>query len=251
MQPYSETFYKDQADASLRSARRIVPLLMEMVGPHSVLDLGCGVATWLQAFGEAGVETLQGVDGDYVERSRLRIPTDRFFAHDLTQPLSLDRQFDLVMSVEVAEHLPPEKADTFVASLVAHGSVIMFSAAAPYQGGAHHVNEQWPDYWAERFKRHGYVPVDAVRRRVWSDPDIMYWYRQNILLFVREADIERYPALLAERATTFEAQLNLVHPEAYLAEADLERWPLAKVRAVLPVLMQKAGSGIARKLLGR
>ena len=59
----------------------------------------------------------------------------------------MNRKFDLVLSLEVAEHLPSECAEAFVESLVNLGPVILFSAAIPYQGGENHVNEQWPEYW--------------------------------------------------------------------------------------------------------
>lgn len=67
---------------------------------------------------------------------------------DLTQPLSLGRKFDLCVSMEVAEHLPPSRADSFVADLVGLAPVVLFSAAVPEQGGTNHLNEQWPDYGA-------------------------------------------------------------------------------------------------------
>ena len=55
--------------------------------------------------------------------------------------------FDLVVSLEVAEHLPKECADIFVDSLVRLGPIILFSAAIPQAGGTCHINEQWPEYW--------------------------------------------------------------------------------------------------------
>jgi 2-polyprenyl-3-methyl-5-hydroxy-6-metoxy-1,4-benzoquinol methylase len=65
----------------------------------------------------------------------------------LIQPLDLEKEFDLVVSLEVAEHLPASAADQFVNTLVKHGKKILFSAAIPGQGGQDHLNEQWPDYW--------------------------------------------------------------------------------------------------------
>lgn len=244
---YTEQFYADRADESLRSAREIVPLVMDWIRPQSVLDVGCGTGGWLRAFSEAGVSEVQGVDGDYVQRSALQIPPECFMPHDLRRPLALDRRFDLVMSVEVAEHLEAGYADQFVASLVAHGAVVLFSAAIPFQGGTGHVNEQWPDYWAERFGRHGYVPVDAVRPRVWRNERVTYWYRQNVLLFAHAEALERFDSLRAERAATRDAQLSLVHPEAYRQGVDYAVWPFAKIRSALPELARQG----ARRVLGK
>ncbi len=149
-----------------------------------MIDVGCGQGTWLSVFAEYGATDVNGIDGDYVDRDRLEIPADRFHGQDLSRPLAVERTFDLAVSLEVAEHLPEVACDGFVESLTRLAPVVLFSAAAPYQGGQNHVNEQWPEYWAERFARHGYLPVDCLRRRVWANPDVEWWYAQNALLFV-------------------------------------------------------------------
>lgn len=99
--------------------------------------------------------------------------------HDLTTSLKSDRLFDLVMSLEVAEHLDAKYAETFVDSLTNFGPVILFSAAVPFQGGEHHVNEQWPSYWEELFAKKGYVAVDAIRKHIWQNPEVEWWYAQK------------------------------------------------------------------------
>ena len=113
----------------------------------------------------------------------LEIPTDRFLALNLSQPLPIKQQFDLVVSLEVAEHLPCECAKVFVESLVKLGPVILFSAAVPFQGGTNHVNEQWPEYWAKLFQEQGYVAIDCIRNKIWQNDRVKWYYAQNILVF--------------------------------------------------------------------
>jgi SAM-dependent methyltransferase len=186
---------------------------MDLVRPGSVLDVGCGHGTWLAAFVRAGATTIAGVDGPHVAPGDLEIPTDAFEPHDLTAPLALGRTFDLVVSLEVGEHLPAAVAPAFVASLVAHAPVVLFSAAIPFQGGAGHVNERWPSYWAELFARHGYEPFDVVRPAVWSDPNVAFWYAQNTVLY---ADRDHLPEGLRGRAAASLDHLDLVHPALHL-----------------------------------
>jgi SAM-dependent methyltransferase len=156
---------------------------MRAVHPKSVVDVGCGSGGWLAEFLAAGVEEVLGVDGDYVPRANLEIPREKFRPVDLNHPLQLDRHFDLAMSLEVAEHLSPERAKSFVADLVALAPVVLFSAAVPGQGGQGHSNEQWQDYWIACFATHGYRPNDIVRPAVWNDEAVAPWYAQNTLLY--------------------------------------------------------------------
>ena len=127
---------------SRRSAASIVALLAPKLKPNSVLDVGCGRGVWPSEWRRAGVADSIGVDGPYVDRASLTIPSESFVAWDLSQPLKLDRHFDLVQSLEVAQCIDAAYADVFVDSLCRHGELIMFSAAVPGQGGERHVNEQ-------------------------------------------------------------------------------------------------------------
>jgi SAM-dependent methyltransferase len=192
---YDTEFYDDHHDDSLRSARVTVPLVLSLVAPRSVVDVGCGTGTWLRAFIENGIENVVGIDGDYVPRDRLMIPVDRFIASDLTKPLRQDRTFDLAVSLEVAEHLPASAADDFVRSLCSLAPVILFSAAVPGQWGVRHLNPQWPWYWHKKFEANGFLVLDAVRPRLWLDQRVAGWYRQNMYLMVRAEAVQKIVGL--------------------------------------------------------
>ena len=87
---YTAEFYDQQQEGSFRSARRVLPHLVELTSPRSIVDVGCGVGTWLAAALEMGIADVLGVDGAYVDRQMLRIPGDRFLVVDLTQPLGTE-----------------------------------------------------------------------------------------------------------------------------------------------------------------
>jgi SAM-dependent methyltransferase len=229
---YSREFFDDNVDKARSSAAAIVPLVMELVAPASVVDLGCGPGAWLATFARHGVGDYLGVDGEWVAGDVLEIPPDRFLAARLDKPLELDRKFDLAVSLEVAEHLPERAAKGFVETLSRLAPCVLFSAAIPHQGGLHHVNEQWPGYWASLFERHGYLAIDAIRPRVWESAGVAFWYKQNTLLYAREDVIAAQPALARARASTVESMLSLVHPRllTYVAEHPAEhvRRPTAR-----------------------
>jgi SAM-dependent methyltransferase len=210
----------------MRSAEVVVPLVLRFVPATSVVDVGCGDGTWLAVFRQHGVDEILGLDGDYVGAELLQISRDRFQECDLTKPFEIGRSFDLAVSLEVAEHLPAESASVFVECLTRLVHAVLFSAAIPYQVGVNHLNEQWPDKWAELFQHHGYVPVDMIRRNVWRNEAVEPWYAQNTLLFARKDVLESNAALKAEFERTDPNQLSLVHPRQYLF---LQRHMLAQI----------------------
>lgn len=214
---YDSKFFQKISDGSQTSAREVVPVLLELFHPKSVADVGCGAGAWLSVFQEKGIQDILGFDGDYVERTHLRIPQDKFQPSDLSQPIRVDRKFDLAISLEVAEHIDAAQAETYMDTLTRLSDAIVFSAAIPNQGGTHHVNEQWPEYWEERFKARGFVLIDSLRERFWNNRDVERWYRQNLLLYVRKEKLERDPVLQQELVRAQNRPLALVHPATWSA----------------------------------
>ena len=184
MYDYGEDFYRFLASFAARSAERIVPKLTAAIPIRSVVDFGCGRGAWLSVWTRAGASVV-GIDGPHVDRSQLLIDPDNFLAANLAEPIDLGRKFDLVQSLEVAEHLSPAHAERFVNTLTSHGSCVLFSAAVPGQGGENHVNEQPLSYWRAMFRARGYVAIDYLRPLIVTDSAIARWYRCNIMLYVR------------------------------------------------------------------
>ena len=232
--PYDQKFFDDHEVVTRKSARAIVPLVVDLVEPRSVVDFGCATGAWLAEFKAVDVEDVLGIDGDYVDSERLLIPAEQFLAHDLGQPLELERKYNLAMCLEVAEHLPAESAGGLVASLVAAAPVVLFSAAIPYQGGDNHVNEQWPEYWQALFAEHDYVVVDCLREPLWRHKDVALWYAQNMLMYVDRRRLADYPRLaeLAERAGD-NPRLSLVHPQQYSRMLEHLQRELGEVKAAV------------------
>ena len=216
----SETYksYENSRD-TLRSAQVIVPMVVRLLQPKSVVDVGCGTGEFLLVFRQHGVQDTLGVDGGWINREKLVIPPAQFHAADLEKPIKIDRVFDLAVCLEVAEHLAPEVATTFVEALTSFAPVVLFSAAIPFQEGRHHVNEQWPEYWATLFSRKGFVPIDCFRRFIWNNEDVSFWYAQNMLLYARRDHIENHTSLRVELERTESHTLAMVHPRLYFPKA--------------------------------
>jgi SAM-dependent methyltransferase len=202
-----------QEGLRLHSAERVLQTVFQRFAPTSLLDVGCGVGLWLAAAERLGIADLAGVEGPWVRDAAMHTDPTKIIVHDLERAFDLERRFDLVISIEVAEHLPETAADLFIRSLTRHSDFVLFSAAIPGQGGTGHQNEQFPDYWAARFATYGYQPLDFVRRSIWSDRSVQVWLRQNVIPFASAR-------FLAENSWTSEfagsgGPMSIVHPDLF------------------------------------
>jgi SAM-dependent methyltransferase len=213
---------------NLQSPNIIVSYLVEQFKPRSVVDIGCGLGTFLRVFKELGIKDVVGVDGDWVDRGKLFIDADEFRKADLEAPIHLDRVFDLVLCLEVAEHLSEGSADTIVDSLTRLGKTIIFSAATLRQGGQNHINEQPFSYWKAKFEARGYTIVDLFRPVFWNEEKVQWWYKQNMFLVVHHS-IDKGQFQQKE----FTSGNLLIHPDLYyerLEEYDRKCAELHKLR---------------------
>jgi len=214
--PYTVDYFKLQSKSSLSSAKVIVPLIIKLVKPKSVIDVGCGVGAWLNVFQKNGIKDILGIDGRYVDLKMLLVRQDKFMGFDLSKLLKLNREFDLAISLEVAEHLPPDRANILINSLTRLAPVIVFSAAIPSQTGIGHLNEQWPEYWRNKFIKKGYLLIDCLRYKIWNNNNVDWWYAQNLFVYIRRNLLHNYPELDKEYKNRKNQSVSLVHPKCYL-----------------------------------
>jgi SAM-dependent methyltransferase len=190
------------------AAEEIVPYIISLLEPNSVVDVGCGIGTWLKVFENNGIDNILGIDGHYVDEKSLKIDADKFIDFDLEKLYKSEKKFDLAISLEVAEHLKEESAEVFIKSLTNLSDVVIFSAAIPNQGGQNHLNEQEPFYWISKFEKEGFTCLDILRPIFWENKKVDCWYRQNIFLFTKKES-------LIDKLKSFNTFSNhhLVHPE--------------------------------------
>ncbi len=223
---YNETFFDELQLTDFRSAQEIVPIILDFVDAKSVIDVGCGSGAFLSVFQQYGIEDIQGIDSASLDAAVLHISREKILRHDLRQPFSLDREFDLVTCIEVAEHLPESCAQQIVDNLIRLGSVVLFSSAIPHQGGTNHINEQWPEYWAKLFANRGYTVIDCLRERIWQNDNVTYWYAQNLLWYVKSDQLKKYPRLAAHAQSTSPNLLTWIHPKTYVKNYDRLNSPM-------------------------
>lgn len=240
-----------------RAAQEIVPFVMNLVNPKSVVDVGCGIGTWLKIFKENGVQSVVGLDGAYHEKNVImqNLSDTEFVEVNLEDEYTtilnvlhakhqaVNRlMFDLVISLEVAEHLHEKYADSYIDLLTTLSGCILFSAAIPKQGGDGHVNEQWPTYWVDKFAKKGYKVYDVIRPRFWNNVHVETWYKQNMLLFVKEGehykDIKN--RLIEQCAATH--LLNIVHPDLFMAKISIQMGIRPSINSLFLAILRRLKS---------
>ena len=210
---YNDNFHNVHFQNSINSAKELIPLFLTYFNPKSVLDIGCGLGTWLSIFEQNKCEIF-GIDGDYVKQKDLVIDQNKFLAYNLNTPFNLKKKFDLAISLEVAEHIYPKNAKIFIDSVCLHSDIVLFSAAVPGQEGTMHYNEQYNEYWIDLFSQNGYQCIDFLRHKIWNYNKISWWYRQNILIFIKKTEISnsQYDIITKEKTNYLN---TYIHPTLF------------------------------------
>lgn len=187
-QTYDDKFYEFVEESATWSRDAMADSIVRDLAPRNVLDIGCGTGTLLEAFRLRNVQ-VDGLEysdaGIAVCRQRELLVNKFDIGRDrLTTRL---RNRDVVISFEVAEHLPPELADRYVKLLTTASDTIVMSAATPGQGGTNHFNEQPNEYWIRKMAKRGYS-IDwglSMKWRTEWQGKTATWYHENVLVFRR------------------------------------------------------------------
>jgi len=189
-EPYGEAFWDFHEVGDWQGFARVA---IDYVHPTSVVDVGCGHGLALQGFALVDPALrLRGYDDSDAALARARtrgstvdridlVALSRRNAAALARDLAA---FDLVVCLEVAEHLPPWHSGKLLTVITA-ATRLIFSAAHPLQGGRLHVNEQPAAHWIRRLGERGFTlsrDDEAFRRRI-ADLDLPSWYGENVHLF--------------------------------------------------------------------
>lgn len=155
--------------------------VVDLVRPKSVLDVGCGLGAYLKLFKQQGAAVF-GIDGSEYSDYHF-VSYDEYAAIDLSKGHFPKKEaYDLVLCLEVAEHLPEQVAETLVEYLVVSANdVIVFSAAQPGQPGRGHIHLRPLEYWVSLFEKRGWV-VDAPATLAARLLATLHWFRRNLLV---------------------------------------------------------------------
>lgn len=258
----------DEIVHNTNSAAEIVPVIMKLINPGSVVDIGCGTGTFLKVFKEYKVAEVLGYDGSWVNRDLLlqNISLNEFREADLEAGIKAEKKFDLAVCLEVGEHLDEKAADTLVKNLCDFSDNVLFSAAIPGQGGQNHINEQYVEYWQKKFNNAGYTLYDVLRPVLWKNAKVNWWYRQNMVLYSKKNEILDSPyyqsihenrvltiahPVLVEMLSNNLNRKSKILNDIYLGKLSLVDYLKLFVKAAIIKLgLKKMASGLVKKMPG-
>jgi len=183
-QHYDSEYFAQLDEWQEASYSAIANWIAGAMDPRFVIDVGCGSGGLLSALRDCGVERVLGYEPSDAGRSACAERGLEVRDGDLRRKLPLERGADLVICVEVAEHLDARWADSIVGNL-AVGAPVLFSAAPPGQGGHDHVNERPIEYWIEKFDARWYTVNGALTsslRDALRTDRVVDWYADNVLI---------------------------------------------------------------------
>jgi SAM-dependent methyltransferase len=156
------------------------------------LDFGCGNAFVIEYLNEKGVD-VRGIDiSPYAYLVANHSLERAFFIGDVTKPLRLEPA-DLVISMEVAEHIEPKSSEQYVQNLASHAErYIFFTAASPNQYGVGHINCRPRAFWISLFDKYGFELnlnlTKKIKRKLGAHRAIaaIRYIIDNLLVFERK-----------------------------------------------------------------
>lgn len=161
--------------------------LLPYLHVRTIADLGCGPGWYVAMLRRNGYD-VQGYDGNpAVEEMSSLFFEDGFYCQnvDLTEELEAEEPFDMVISLEVGEHIPERWESIYIDNLTRNArSYILMSWAVEGQPGDGHVNGRSNEYVINQMKSRGYTinwPVSRYLRKSAS----LWWFKNTIMLFER------------------------------------------------------------------
>ena len=226
----------ERSDIWFRQFRWVAERIATDIAPQSVLDAGCAIGLLVETLREREIDA-EGFDiSEYAIGQATESIREKVRVGSILEPFG--RRYDLIVTIEVLEHLKPHEAEQAIANLCAHADDVLFSSTPSDFKEASHFNVQPPEYWAELFARNGfYRDLDfdasfiarwAVRFRKGNLPAhrVAAVYERKLARLlnenhaVRESVIEHQDSLIRLRAELAEAVARKAHLEVATRDYD-------------------------------
>jgi glycosyltransferase involved in cell wall biosynthesis len=160
-------------------ANRLAAWIKEELNPTTLLDIGCGPGHFVDSSRDQGIDA-KGIDIDDRVHGKEYLTYQSLF--DITT-----ENADVVICMEVAEHIEEEREDEVVTKVVSTvNHTLIWTAAAIGQGGIGHINCKNKNDWAEKLTKAGLIRNTEKEQQLIVDMKKGYhmgWFTNNLLYF--------------------------------------------------------------------
>tara|TARA_R110000822_G_scaffold36978_1_gene103742 strand:- start:322 stop:933 length:612 start_codon:yes stop_codon:yes gene_type:complete len=163
-------------------ANSISHWIKQVVNPNKVIDVGCGPGTYVYSVRDRGLDAI-GYDLDQRVKDKPFLENKSIF--------DIEDSADMVICIEVAEHIQPEFSQNIVDNLyniLEKDGILLFTAAHVGQGGTDHINNRPKEYWEHKFKEKGLIrchTLETQLERYVKGDQYMMWFTINQMIFYK------------------------------------------------------------------
>lgn len=147
-----------------------------------VVDIGCGPGIYVNSINNENINCI-GIDNDPRVQNKQNLVQKNLLNHDILE------KYDLVLCLEVAEHIDPMYSDDIVRQVynfIDRNGILLWSSAIPGQGGIGHINCRSKQYWKDKFIKLGLIHDDNMQKHLvkyCKEGFHMGWFTQNVMCF--------------------------------------------------------------------
>jgi hypothetical protein len=172
--------YEEEEHCFIHELSEVINTYVEENNITTVYDFGCGKGDYLDYLtSQYPLIKATGFEGHPLDAN-----FDNILKADLAEPLNIE-PVDLVMSIEVGEHIPKEFEQTFIDNITNHATKhIILSWGIPGQLGNGHVNCQENEYVINEVVKRGWVFESDMTQDIRSLMPWM-WIKDTIMLFTK------------------------------------------------------------------
>lgn len=149
---------------------------------NTFVDFGCGDAKYAKHIRDNNPSIkVEAYDGN----PNVKLLTNGFGeVLDLSKKFDLKKKYDVVCSLEVAEHIPRKYEKIYIENLLRHcNHLLIISWAKIGQGGKGHVNEQNQDYILDAMNQYGLKYDNELSAILKKSSTICHWFRDTVMIF--------------------------------------------------------------------
>lgn len=189
---YNNKYYKRHLDEFKDWENAVGENIFNTFAPESILDLGCGVGSYLEGALLAGCKDVLGIELNFdVAKPHFTEDISPFLIQgDITKELNLPHKFDIVTSFEAAEHIDPDGTDSFIDNLIHYSNdYIILTAAPPGQRGTGHINLREKKFWIKEIESRGAKLNSRLTLKAmsqWKNLGAEWYILRNLMVFKKE-----------------------------------------------------------------